>query len=97
MVKLGKLVLLLIAVELSVFSLMILFVMSDESTSDLGKSLYFMLKYIMGFPLVLINKELPFFLESKQAPLLMIPLVLVNNLIQAIIILSIHSLVLRRR
>ena len=83
--------LILMGVEVLLFIVMIFFLMSDEPTNPVGRALYLGIKYILGFPLVLINDNYPFFLDSKKMPNEMIPLVLLNNLIQAIIIVAIRS------
>ena len=47
-----------------VFVLMVLFVMSDEPTTNAGRTMHLFLQYICGFPLVLLHPNLPFFIES---------------------------------
>ncbi len=84
--------LILIGIEVFVFVLMIIFLMSDEPTNPIGRFLYLSLKYVLGFPLVLINEEYPFFLSSKNMPGQMIPLVLFNNLIQAVLIFGVRNM-----
>lgn len=91
-IKLFKTMLVLIGIEVVLFVVMVFFTMSDEPTNPVGRTLYLGLKYVLGFPLVLINDNYPFFLDSKHMPKAMIPLVLINNLIQAGIIVWIRSI-----
>lgn len=92
LIKLFKILLILIGIEVLLFVVMIFFLMSDEPTNSVGRTLYLGLKYVLGFPLVLINENYPFFLDSKKMPNEMIPLVLLNNFIQAGIIVWVKSL-----
>jgi len=92
LIKLVKILLILIGIEVLLIIVMIFFLMSDEPTNPVGRTLYIGLKYVLGFPLVLINENYPFFLDSKKMPNEMIPLVLLNNFIQAGVIVWIKSL-----
>lgn len=90
-IKLFKVILVLIALETVLFVAMIFFVMTDEPSNSIGRILYLSLKYILGFPLVLINENYPFFLDARKIPNEMIPLVLLNNLLQAGMIILVKS------
>ena len=91
-IRIIKTLFLLIGIQLLVFVVMIVFVMSDEPANPIGSSLHYILKYILGFPLVIINDSYPFFLNSQEMPKMMIPLILINDLIQVGIILGIINL-----
>lgn len=60
--------------------------MTDESLSTLADIQVVILRYICGFPLVMVNTEYPFFLSATSFPKHMIPMVVVNIAIQAILI-----------
>ena len=79
-------------IEIVFFILMIFFVMTDESIGLTGKSLGIFVKYILGFPLVLLNSEYPFFINSSKPPNYMIPLIILNLIIQTGIVLFIKNL-----
>lgn len=68
--------------QIFIFALMIFFVMTDERIGFIGKSLGLIVKYVLGFPLVLINQEYPFFLDRGNPPNYFILLVFLNLLIQ---------------
>ena len=83
----------LVGIEVLLFFLMIFFVMTDESVGAIGKSLGYIVKYILGFPLVLLNKEYPFFINYNKPPNYMIPLIILNLLIQTGIVVFIRKLI----
>lgn len=83
--------------EFLFFILMISFIMSDEPIGLIGKSLVIVVKYILGFPLVLLNNEYPFFLDRNKIPNDMILLVLLNLIIQTGIVFFIKYLIKRKQ
>jgi len=90
--EIGKTVGILIAIEIVLFFAMIITSMTDEKPPIIAGVFYWILKYILGFPLVLINKDYPFFLDHKNMPGVAIPLIIANNIILAFIILRIKKL-----
>lgn len=74
------------------FIITILSVMTDSAIPAFGRIMHFVLKYICGFPLVLLGSDFPFFLESRTFMWISIPLTLVNAILQVCIVLK-----LRRR
>ncbi len=84
-------------IELILFILMIFFAMTDEPVSAVGNLSFFSLKYVLGFPMVLINESYPFFLHSQNAPSERLPLILVNNFLQASLILGLLKFLRRSR
>lgn len=79
-------------IEIIFFILMIFFVMTDEPIGVIGKSLGVFVKYVLGFPLVLLNSEYPFFINSSKPPNYMILLIILNLIIQTGIVLFIKNL-----
>ena len=55
--------------------------MTDERPSVLADGIYWVLKFILGFPLVLINEKYPFFIDSPKFGLFALSLVIFNNII----------------
>lgn len=84
--------LILFGIELVLFVLMIFFSMTDESLGFFGRLFGWIFKYVIGFPLVLFNKDFPFFLESTNPPNYMILMVILNLLIQITLIVFIRKL-----
>ena len=80
----------LIILELVCFVGMFMCVMSDEPPPKtavmIGRFFYGTLKYIFGFPLVLINSNYPFYLDSSSP--WMIFLALINNSILSLLIIT---------
>ncbi len=66
--------------------------MTDGSLTILAYIQEKLLKYICGFPLVLINNEYPFFLSSVSLPRYMFPIVVANIIFQIIMIKIISKL-----
>ena len=62
-----KICIYLIAFELSSFIVGIFFAMNDGPRPNCTNVIYFIIKYICGFPLVMINNQYPFFLDSGRA------------------------------
>lgn len=77
----GKIFIFLIVLELLLFVGMILTSMTDQTPPSISSFFYWTLKYIFGFPLVLVKNEYPFFLDSKHVPAIGWVLILVNNFI----------------
>lgn len=66
--------------------------MTDEPVGFIGSTSYKFLKYILGFPLVLIDNDYPFFLDKSKPPtLLMIFLIIVNISIQSFLIVMLKK------
>jgi hypothetical protein len=87
-----KIFFIIVIVELCLFFIMLGFIMTDESINSTGRFVYSLFKYCGGFPLVLINNEYPFFLESKEAPNYFILLIFFNILIQSLIVYILRKL-----
>ena len=91
-VRVVKWMFVVIGIEFLLFLLMIFFVMTDESISTACDWIHNLFKYVAGFPLVLINEDYPFFLEYNKMPISMIPLTLLNVLIQVSMLLGLRFL-----
>lgn len=71
------------------FFMIILFIalhMTDEPLPIVANLQFGVLKYICGFPLVIINTEYPFFLSESTFPKQIIPMVIMNIILQVILI-----------
>ncbi|MDR2206271.1 MAG: hypothetical protein LBE36_08985 [Flavobacteriaceae bacterium] len=77
----------IVGIEVILFITMIFFTMTDESVGVAGKSLEIIVKYILSFPLVLLNREYPFFINSSNPPNYMILLIVLNLLVQTVIVI----------
>jgi len=86
--KFIKIYLALAAAQLFVFFLMLVFVMTDQEVLLPGKILGFIVKYVSGFPMVIINDQLPYFFDtsSEKAPSSYFLLILLNILLQTILV-----------
>lgn len=71
---------------------MILFAMSDEPTTNAGRTMHFVFQYVCGFPLVLLHPNLPFFIESQNFVWSSIPLTVLNAVIQVGLIGALYRL-----
>lgn len=71
---------------------MVLFLMTDENVSVVGKALTYLVQYVFGFPLVLLNSDYPFFLNSNTPPRLFLLLIATNLIIQTFLVLGIKRL-----
>ena len=87
----GKIVGILILLELVLFLAMIITGMTDEKPPAIGEVFYWALKYIFGFPLVLLNEDYPFFLDRKNMPGIAIILIITNNIIISLIIMALKK------
>ena len=72
---------------------MVLFLMADENVSAVGKSLTYLVQYVFGFPLVLLNSDYPFFLNSNNPPKVFLLLIALNLIIQTFMVLGIKRLI----
>lgn len=81
-----KIIGILIALDLLFFFGTIATAMTDDKPPAIGRVVYWALKYILGFPMVLLNNRFPFFLESGQLPVVGIILIILNNIILAFVI-----------
>jgi hypothetical protein len=88
----GKIFLVLFVVDVLFFVGMIVTSMTDEPPPSISKFFYWTLKYILGFPLVIIKGEYPFFLDSKHMPVIAFFLIALNNLILSMGIWKIRKL-----
>ena len=86
-----KVIGILIGIEIILFLGMIVTSMTDEKPPFISRAFYWALKYVFGFPLVLINENYPFFLDSKEIPSIAIVLIIINNLILAFIVFGIFK------
>lgn len=80
-------------IEIVLFILMMFFVMTDESIGVFGKILGFIVENILSFPLTLLNREYPFFMDSPEPPSYMILLIILNLLIQTCLVTFIQKLI----
>ena len=76
----------LVALDIIMFFGMIVTAMTDERPPAIGRVFHLILKYILGFPLVIINNHYPFLLDDKQMPSIGILLIILNNIILSFII-----------
>jgi hypothetical protein len=70
-------------IEAILFIGVILTSMTDEKPPAISRYFYIILKYVFGFPLVMINSAFPFFLDSHEFRLSAIFMTILNNLILA--------------
>jgi hypothetical protein len=87
--RLFKIIGVLIVAEAISFFIMIVTSMTDEEPPVIAKYSYWLLKYVFGFPLILVNKNYPFFIDAEKIPTSVILLVIINNTILALMIYSI--------
>jgi|SRR5450432_207446 hypothetical protein len=98
MVKLiSKCVGILLVIEIILFISMVATSMTDEKPPAIGHYFYWTLKYIFGFPLVYLNKDYPYFLDSRKMPFGAIFLIIINNLILALILIGFTRIYKRLR
>ena len=62
-----KIVLLLISIVFCSFMVVIYFAMDETTKSGAGPIYEFYMRYICGFPLVLVNKQYPFFFDCGNS------------------------------
>ena len=60
--------------------------MTDEPLPMVANLQFGILKYICGFPLVIINTEYPFFLSESTFPKQIIPMVIMNIVLQVLLL-----------
>lgn len=90
--NIGKIFLIIFVIDILFFIGMIATSMIDEQPPSISKFFYWTLKYILGFPLVCIKGEYPFFLKSEQMPIIAIFLIGINNLILSVGVLKIKKI-----
>jgi hypothetical protein len=88
-----RIIIALLLIEAVLFVAMILTSMTDSKPLIIDQYFYWALKYVFGFPLVLIDPDYPFFLNSQTFPVTAIFMVILNNLILAIGIYGISQFV----
>lgn len=88
---------LLFVIEFILFVAMIATSMTDEKPPAIGHIFYWVLKYIFGFPLVYLNKDYPYFLDSQHMPVGAIFLIILNNLILVLGLIGITTIYKRLR
>jgi hypothetical protein len=79
-----RIIIALLFIEATLFVAMVLTSMTDNRPPIIGQYFYWALKYVFGFPLVLIDPDFPFFLNGQAFPVTAIFMVILNNLILAI-------------
>lgn len=84
--------LILLGIEFVCFILMIFFSMTDESIGFWGRLFGWIFKYIIGFPMVIFNKDFPFFIDTPNPPNYMILMIILNLLIQITIVFFVRKL-----
>jgi hypothetical protein len=82
----------LLGIEFLLFIGLIFTVMTDEKPPAISELFYWPLKYIFGFPLVLINHNYPYFLDGGGTTIEVIFLGMLNNLILACILQGIFNI-----
>ena len=87
-----KIFIALFIVDVLFFVSMIATSMTDEPPTSISHFFYWTLKYILGFPLVIIKGDYPFFLDSKHIPVIAFFLIALNNLILSMGIWKIKKL-----
>lgn len=90
--KVIKLFFIILSIDILMMVLFVILHMTDGSLTILTYIQEKLLKYICGFPLVLINNEYPFFLSSVSLPRYMFPIVVANIIFQIIMIKIISKL-----
>ena len=83
----------IIAVDIFSFILLLLMVVGDEPVPPLAKYVYNFFKWFCGFPLVLIDGKMPFFLDETHQPSNTFILIIANILLQTIIVLFLYYIV----
>lgn len=87
-----KLYFVITGIEFVFFILMLCFVMTDESIGKIGKVLVLFVRYVLDFPLVLLNDEYPYFFNNNEPLSHMMLLIILNLTIHTDIILFIKTL-----
>ncbi len=99
--KFGKIIIVffsIVVVYIATFVLLLLFVMSDEGPHFLAKYIYIFLKWFCGLPLVLVDGNMPFFLEDSQQPLYVVLLCsILNIIIQTVFVLLASHVIMRKK
>ena len=80
-IKIGMII---FAVDIIVFVLMVVLSMSDSRSPEIANVLFFILKNILSFPLLLLNNNLPFYLECRELPQYIFISVPINIILQSI-------------
>ncbi len=76
----------LLIIEGFLFFLMVGSMMTDEPINQFGRIIFFIIRNILGFPLVLFNSDFPFFLNSQELPNNFIPLITLNLIFHTFLI-----------
>jgi hypothetical protein len=82
----------LLLIELILFICLAFTSMGDDKPAAIGRYFYWTLKYIFGFPLVLINDDYPYFLDHSSPTGAVICLGLLNDLILAAVLVGLVAL-----
>lgn len=85
----------LVIIEAMIFIFMIFFSVTDESSHQTSDFLYKFFNNICGFPIILLNKNFPFFLNSSSFPNYGLILILINILLQSLIITILYKFILK--
>ena len=66
--------------------------MTDEKPPEMVHYIYGTLKYVFGFPLVLLNRDFPFFLDSRESIIVVILFTILNTLILSYLIIGLLNI-----
>jgi len=88
-----RIIIALLFIEAILFVAMVLASMNDSRPPIIVQYFYWTLKYVFGFPLVLIDPDYPFFLNTHAFPVTAVFMVILNNLILALGIYGISQFV----
>ncbi|OQP44255.1 hypothetical protein A4H97_33420 [Niastella yeongjuensis] len=88
-----KYISLLLGFEFALFIALIITSMTDERPPEIAAYIGWTLKYIFGFPLVLVNNNYPYFLDRGDTPIVFIFfLTILNDFILTLGIIGIKTL-----
>ena len=83
----------LLGIELALFAALVFTSMTDARPPAIAAHLGWTLKYLFGFPLVLLNDNYPYFLDRADTPLIFVfTLVVFNDLLLALGIFGVERL-----
>ncbi|HZY39245.1 MAG TPA: hypothetical protein VFE53_21460 [Mucilaginibacter sp.] len=84
--SLTRIFFILLGADVVLFICTVVTTLGDEKPPAISRAFYWLLNYVMGFPLALINSDYPFFLQSNHFPPAALVFIAVNNAILALLI-----------
>jgi hypothetical protein len=82
----------LVLAELVLFIGLAATTMTDDKVPAIANYFYWPLKYLLGFPLVLLNRDYPYFLDRGGNMMAVISLGLLNNLLLAGLLVGMYNI-----